>query len=175
MQDYGLTHPMMDTKILILYVMSRLKYPVNRDEIYEICFQDEHLSYFDVCTAVPQMVETGHLAQEGDTFTVTDKGRDTAQLTERDLMFTLRQKLDGAADDFNRRVWRGGFVKTEQTEQENGEFSVCLTFSDQTGTLMKLELPAPDRRQAKRLCQRMEEKAELIYDLAMTALLDDEE
>ena len=53
MQRLGFIHDMLDVKVLILFVMSRVNYPVNMQEIYELCYQDDCLSYFDVCTAIP--------------------------------------------------------------------------------------------------------------------------
>ena len=46
---------------------------------------------------------------------------------------------------------------------------------DQAGSLMKLELYAPDHRQALRLSKLLERKAEEVYDLTMTELLDEED
>ena len=60
MQRLGFIHDMMDVKVLILYVMSRVNYPVTVQQIYELCYQDECLSYFDVCTAVPELVKNAH-------------------------------------------------------------------------------------------------------------------
>ena len=67
MQRLGFIHDMMDVKVLILFVTARSSYPMTMQEIYELCYQDECLSYFDVCTAVPQMVESGHLRQTDET------------------------------------------------------------------------------------------------------------
>ena len=53
MQRLGFIHDMMDVKILILFVTARSNYPLTNQEIYELCYQDECLSYFDVCTAIP--------------------------------------------------------------------------------------------------------------------------
>ena len=39
----------------------------------------------------------------------------------------------------------------------------------------KLELSAPNQRQAIHLSRRMEEKAEMLYNLSLTVLLEDED
>ena len=79
MQRLGFIHDMMDVKVLILFVMSRVGYPVSVQQIYELCFQDDCLSYFDVCTAVPEMVESSHLNMvDNACYEITDKGRETA-------------------------------------------------------------------------------------------------
>ena len=76
MQRLGFIHDMMDVKVLILYVMSRVNYPVTIQQIYELCYQDECLSYFDVCTAVPEMVNSLHLQLlENDCYAITEKGK----------------------------------------------------------------------------------------------------
>ena len=43
------------------------------------------------------------------------------------------------------------------------------------GNLMTLDLLDPDQRQANRLSRLMEKKAEAVYNLTMTELLDDED
>ena len=53
MHRLGFIHDMMDVKVLILFVAARASYPMTNQEIYELCYQDECLSYFDVCTAIP--------------------------------------------------------------------------------------------------------------------------
>ena len=61
MEQRGYIHNMMDVKVLVLYIMSRVLYPVDLQKIYELAYQDDCLSYFDLAQAVPQMVESGHL------------------------------------------------------------------------------------------------------------------
>ena len=176
MQRLGFIHDMMDVKVLILFVMSRVGYPVNVQQIYELCFQDDCLSYFDICTALPEMVESNHLKNvENDCYEITEKGRETAKLVEDSIAFSVRQKAENAVDRFNRKARRSSFVRTEMTQRENGDFSVVVSLDDEMGNLMKLELVAPNQRQANRLSRLMEMKAETVYNLTMAELLDDED
>ena len=41
MQRLGFIHDMMDVKVLILFVASRCNYPLNTQELYELCYQDD--------------------------------------------------------------------------------------------------------------------------------------
>ena len=86
---------MMDVKVLILFVMARVNYPVNMQQIYELCYQDDCLSYFDVCTAIPEMVKSGHLKQvENDCYEITDKGKADGSLTEDSIAYTVKCRAD---------------------------------------------------------------------------------
>lgn len=176
MQRLGFIHDMMDVKVLILFVMARVGYPVNVQQIYELCFQDDCLSYFDICTAIPEMEDSNHLKKgEDECYEITEKGRETAKLLEDSIAFTVRQRAENAVDRFNRQIRRSSFVKTKVTKRESGEYSVVMSLDDEMGNLMTLELAAPDQRQANRLSRLMEKKAEAVYNLTMTELLDDED
>ena len=176
MQRHGFIHDMMDVKVLILFVTARTSYPMTAQEIYELCYQDECLSYFDVCTAIPEMVNSGHLEKvDSDRYQITQKGRQDGAITEDSVAFTVRQRAENAVDRFNRQLRRNSYVKTQVIPRDNGEYSVVMSLDDEVSNLMTLELVAPDQRQAVRLSKRFETKAELIYNLTMTELLEEEE
>ena len=176
MQRLGFIHDMMDVKVLILFVMARVNYPVNMQQIYELCYQDDCLSYFDVCTAIPEMVKSGHLKQvENDCYEITDKGKADGSLTEDSIAYTVKCRADNAVNRFNRQIRRSSFVKTQIIPRDNGDYSVVMALDDEMGNLMTLELLAPNQRQAVRLGKLFEKKAEAVYNLTMAELLDDED
>ena len=176
MRRLGFIHDMLDVKVLILYVMDRVSYPVNTQQIYELCYQDDCLSYFDVCTAIPEMVKSGHLKEvEGECYAITEKGKADGSLTADSIAFTVKQKAENAVARFNRQIRRSSYVKTQIIPRENGDFSVIMALDDEMGNLMTLELVAPDQRQAVRLGRLFEKKAEAVYNLTMAELLDEEE
>ena len=176
MQRLGFIHDMLDVKVLILFVMARVSYPVTSNEIYELCYQDECLSYVDVCTAIPEMVKSGHLKEtEDQKYEITEKGRADGALTEDSIAFTVKQRAENAVARFNRQIRRSSFVKTQVIPRENGDYSVIMALDDEMGNLMTLELVAPDQRQAVRLGKLFEKKAEMVYNLTMSELLDDED
>ena len=176
MQRLGFIHDMMDVKVLILFVAARSNFPMTIQEVYELCYQDDCLSYFDVCTAIPQMVETGHLIAVDDArYEITEKGRNDGALIEDSIAYSVKQRAENAVARFNRQLRRSSFVKTRLIERENGDYSVMMSLDDEAGNLMKLELAAPNQRQAVRLSRLFERKAEMIYNLTMMELLDDEE
>lgn len=176
MQRLGYIHDMMDVKVLILFVAARSNYPMTMQEIYELCYQDECLSYFDVCTAIPEMVTSGHLQQADEQrYEITDKGRQDGKLTEDSIAFTVKQRAEDAVAKFNRQLRRSSYIKTQVLPRENGEYSVIMALDDDQGNLMTLELLAPDRRQALRLSKLFEQRAEDVYNMTMTVLLEDED
>ena len=176
MQRLGFIHDMLDVKVLILFVMARVSYPVSAQEIYELCYQDDCLSYFDVCTAIPEMVASGHLRElPGEKFEITGKGKSDGALTEDSIAYTVKHRAENAVSRYNRQVRRSSFIKTQIIPREGGDYSVIMSLDDEVSNLMTLELVAPDQRQAVRLGKLFEKKADVIYNMTMTELLEEED
>ena len=176
MQRLGFIHDMLDVKVLILFVMARVGYPVSSNEIYELCYQDDCLSYFDVCTAIPEMVKSGHLKEvEDQKYVITEKGKADGSLTEDSIAYTVKQRAENAVSKYNRQIRRSSYVRTQTIPRETGDYSVVMSLDDEAGNLMTLELMAPDQRQAVRLAKLFEKKAENVYNLTMAELLDEED
>ncbi len=176
MQRLGFIHDMLDVKVLILFVASRSVYPMTMQEIYELCFQDECLSYFDVCTAIPEMVKTGHLKEVGsDKYVVTEKGREQGEVTADSIAYTVKVKAMAAVDEFNRKTRKSNCVSTRIVSDESGESSVIMTLDNDSGKMMELELAVPNQNHAQKLSLLMEEKGESLYHMIINELLSAEE
>ena len=176
MQQHGFIHDMLDVKVLILFVASKALYPLSLQKIYELCFQDDCLSYFDVSVAVPQMVESGHLEKTGeDEYVITDKGREQEEVTSDAIAYPVMQRALAAVERFNREIKRQSMVRTEGIPREGGDFSVVLGLDDEKSNLMTLELMAPTQTQGRALARAFSRRAEKIFQLVMTELLEEAE
>ena len=176
MERRGFIHDMLDVKVLILYVMSLVEMPISAQTIYELCLQDDCLSYMDVQQAIPQMVETGHLQRVGeDMYVITDKGRDTEQLTNDSIAFPVRHRAKTAVENLNHTAKQEQFIQTELKEGENGEYIVSMTLNDHHGQLMHLELTMPSRLQAKRVEAAYRKNPDLIYQSVIIGLMEEAE
>lgn len=170
MEERGFIRDMLDVKVLILFVAAKAKYPLSGQKIYELCYQDDRLSYFDVSIAIPQMVDSGHLERlPDDTYVITAKGREQEEVTRDSIAYPVMQRAQAAVEQFNAATRRGEFVHSEIVEQENG-CTVRMYLDDDLGNLMKLELTAPSRTQARALQRAFAARAETIYNGIMKQL-----
>ena len=176
MERHGFIRDMMDVKVLVLYVAARVSVPLTVQEIYELCYQDDKLTYFDVCDAVPFLVKSGHLEEkENGTFVITEKGRENGALTEDSVAYPVRERAKRATDRLNRERKRSSYVKTEILDGEDGDYIARLMLDDTRGRLMTLELMAPSQSQAVAMTRSFQENAEVVYRLLMEDLLEDAE
>ncbi len=172
---HGFINDMLDVKLLILYITNRLLYPADTQTLYELCLQDDKLSYFDVMQALPQMVESGHLEEKDGGFVITNKGRETAEITKDSLAFPVTQRATRAVERFNREVHRESFVRTEILDRPNGEALAVMHLDDELGPLITIEYTCPSARQAAFLTKSFPARADKIYQLITEQLTSKEE
>ncbi len=176
MERLGYMRDILDVKILILYVTARVDVPVDAQTIYEFCYQDDALSYFDVQESIPQMVTSGHLEvlPEGR-YLITQKGRLAEEVTSDSLPFTVRERARCAVERYNQELKRSQYLHSGITRKEDGEYLVDMELRDMRGQLMKLTLTAPSIGQARRLETAYRKNAELVYQSVMIGLLGEPE
>ena len=173
MEQHGFIQDMLDVKVLILFVMSKLSYPVPLQKIYELCYQDDKLSYFDVSVAVPDMVRSGHLQKlPDDMYLITDKGREHEEVTCDAIAYPVMQRALSAVQRYNTQMQRKGLIETKIRKEEAGDYTAELRLFDEAGSLMKLEMSAPTLSQARTLCRAYEQQADTIYQLLLRQLLE---
>ena len=172
--ERGFIQDILDVKVLVLYVMDRVMYPVDLQKIYELTFQDDKRSYFDLAQAVPEMVASGHLQEvEGERYLITEKGKDANAVTEDSIAYPVMLRAQTAVEQFNRQMRRSGFVDAALERLENGEYTVNMTLSDAHSELFRLSITAPSQKHAHRLAKSFKDKAELVYRDIMNRLLTD--
>lgn len=174
MEQLGFVQDILDVKVLVLYVLARVQRPVTLNKIYELCYQDDKLSYFDLCEAVPQMVATGHVRElERDLFEITDDGKEVEGIMGETVAYPVAQRAKAAVEKFNHESRRSDFLRTSVRPVADGreDVSVTMELMDEGGRIMKLELMAPTITQGRRLERTFREKAEKIYKTVLDQFL----
>ena len=171
MAEFGFIRDMIDVKLLILFVMANSEYPLSLQKIYELSFQDDRLSYFDLSIAVPEMVETGHLKKLAtDLYQITQKGREADEVGHDAIAFPVMQRAREAVEKNNQKMRSESNIQASSRQDGKG-WSAELTINDENGSLMRLEIPAPDEKQARFLENAMREKAGMLYRTIIKELL----
>ncbi len=176
MNGQGFIHDMMDVKILILYTLARLEGPVDAQCLYELCYQDDLLSYFDLCEALPQLVASGHVERRGDGgYEITARGRETGAVVEDSLAVPVARRVEKAVARYNSQARRDSRIRSGRAPRGDGgeDFIVSVDLNDESGRLMRLELSAPGAPQARRLETALRARAEEIFQTVMGMLLDE--
>lgn len=174
MVRYGFIRTKEDIKFLVLYSMGFLDFPVSFESVVDICtWCDDGFSYFELQEAFHEMVGTGHIAREPEEgeplYSITDVGRETAELFETSLPFTVRESAQASALRVIRQLRRNAAIATSVEPCAENDLIVQLDLED----VFSIRMHVVSRSQASMLERRFRKNAEKIYNVLLEALIQE--
>ena len=169
--SFGFIHDKLDIKILILFILRRISEPVTLDKLAELTLCDGGINYFDFAECVDELISTGHVKADGDSYTITEKGIRHGTITENGLPYSVRVKAEKSAVAANAQLRRQSMITTSRTIRRGGGYSVDLSLSDGMGEILSLELFAANEAQAIDLENGFRERAESVFNVIIEELM----
>ena len=169
MDNFGFIHEKLDIKILILFILRRLPGTVDPETLLELCQCDEGIGYFDYSDCLNDLVETGHITESEEGYTITEKGARNADAVESSLPYSVRMKALHLIAPVEERLRREAMIVARHEADEQG-CMVELGMSDGKGELAHLRLLCADEEQARAIEKRFRKNAEGYYQKIMELL-----
>lgn len=169
----GFIHNKLDIKLLVLYLTSRLAGPVDFPTLTDLTMCDDGVDYFQFAEAVSELLESGHLKQDGELYAITDKGRRNIAAGESSLSPVIRKRCDQRLGPLNNALRRSAQVRSELFQAEDQDsWVVRLTLDDDSDNLFSLSLLAPSEETAQRIAGQFRAYPERVYNGILGVLLD---
>ena len=145
---------MLEIKILVCYMLSRVKEPMTRKQLCD-CLQEEGLvNFFDLNEAIDDLLKQKMLQEEeylNETcLTVTEAGRSNAETLETTLTNTLRERSVKSALKMLSRAKAERETNVEIEKTETG-YNVTFKIEGLGENLLTVSLYAADILQAEQL------------------------
>ena len=113
----GFIHGKLDIKLLVLYLTSRLAGPVDFATLTDLAMCDDGVDYFVYAEAVSELVDSGHITQDGQNYVITDKGRRNIAAGESSLSPVIRTRCDQRLAPLNNAIQRQAQVRSQVSAQ----------------------------------------------------------
>ena len=167
----GFIHGKLDIKLLELYLTSRLAGPVDFATLTDLAMCDDGVDYFVYAEAVSELVDSGHITQDGQNYVITDKGRRNIAAGESSLSPVIRTRCDQRLAPLNNAIQRQAQVRSQVQEAGNGSWLVQLALDDGEESLFSLSLWAPSQDSAQSMADLFQAHPERVYNGILGVLL----
>ena len=174
MARFGFIHDKLDIKLLVLYIMDRVAASIDFATLTDLSLCDSGVDYFQFAEAVAELLESGHLLQDGEFYAVTDKGRRACAAGESSLSPVIRRRCNQRLAPLNQALKRKAQVRSELRPRPDG-YDVCLMMDDDQGSLFSLTLLAPSQEDGQRIADRFLRHPDRIYNGILGVLLSEPE
>lgn len=171
MARHGFIRTKEEIKFLVLYATGFLPFPVDWETIIDLCtWCDQGFDYFELKEAFDEMLASGHMIEpEPGKYAVTDKGRETMELFEKNLPYTVREAAQQSALRVVQKLRRDAAITTHVEEIDAQNLLVTMTMQD----VFSIQMNVVNRPQAILLERNFHQNAEKIYQILLRAMTED--
>lgn len=171
MEQPAFIHDKLEIRMLILFLMARVVSPIDLPTLTDLALCDAGVDYFSFADSVCELVESGHLKQEGLLYSITEKGQRHSAITESSLPYSVRLKCEKTLAALNAKLRRAAQVRSRVEHREDGLYTVHLELDDNTGSLFTLSLLAGDEKHAQQISDRFQAAPDQVYNDLLSILL----
>jgi hypothetical protein len=169
----GFIQDKLQLKLMVLYILNHLIEPVDMPTITDLALCDDGVDYFQLTEALAELVKTGHVELEDDRYSITKKGRTNCETCESSIPYSVRVKCDRNTGTINAVLRRNSQVQATIHPRGGEEYTVRMSLSDDTGSIISMDVMSYTEVQSKRLANNFKQHAEQIYNAILSALLAD--
>lgn len=163
-----------DIRLLICYLLKSVDSPMTRQMLNEAMQEDGLANYFEVGQAIEELLKTANITAdilgEDEVISVTQKGREAAEMLEMSLPKTVREKAVNSAIRLITRARVERENKIEVTKEENGGYTITFTLFDKNTQFMKLSVYVCDSLQLEQIKQNFINDPVKVYSTIITSL-----
>lgn len=172
--DYGGLRNMLEIKILVCYMLSRLKDPLTRKQLGDCLTETGLVNYFAQNEALDELIGQGIVLQKGgadekQTLSITEEGKKLASTLETTLRPTTRDRAVSAALRQSARAKAERENKAEIIRTDTG-YRVLFVIYGFGEEVMRLSLFAADALQAAELRDRFLNDPAALYSAVIDQL-----
>ena len=146
-----------DIRLLICYLLKSVDAPMTREMLNDAMQEDGLANFFEVGQAIEELLKTGNITadilDEDEVITVTEKGREAAELLQTSLPRTVREKAVNSAIRLVTRAKVERENKIEVRKEDDGGYTITFTLFDRGTELMKLSIYVVDSLQLEQVKQ----------------------
>ncbi len=163
-----------DIRLLVCYLLKSVDSPMTRQMLNEAMQEDGLANYFEVGQAIEELLKTANITADivGDdeVLTVTQKGREAAEMLQTSLPRTVRERAVNAAIRLITKARVERENKIEVVKEENGGYTITFTLFDKNTQFMKLSVYVVDSLQLEQVKQNFINDPVKVYSTIITSL-----
>lgn len=167
-----------ESKILLLYILSKVGKPISHNELLELVSSIVDMNYFYFQQFLLDLLEDNYIfkyiQEDTEIYEITQEGKNAIDLTidiipgilKLEVDSKFKANLDTIKDKFS--------ISAEYTPLSEREFSVRCKIVENNITIFDLQAHAGSREQAKKIVENWNTRATEVYPRLLELLIGDE-
>lgn len=162
-------------KLIILYMLNKVDFPLSNSQISEFILGKEYTSYFKLRQALSELIDAGFIQDENThnrtIYHLTEEGAATIQYFGKNISHAIQKDIDDYLKEKQYELKNEVSVKADYYRNTNQEYSVRCQVIENHLPLIDLTITVPSETEARAVADNWQKKNQMIYAAIMANLL----
>ncbi|HWT75277.1 MAG TPA: DUF4364 family protein [Mobilitalea sp.] len=163
-------------KLMILYILSRVSFPLTNAQLTAFILEKEYTNYFNIQRAISELIDDAFISaktiRNSSLYRITESGMET-------LLFFDNMISAGIKDDIEAYLMQNKYQLQEEVstlaefyQLKKGEYSAHLSVIERATSIIDLTLVVTTEEEAARICSNWKDKSSDVYSYLLSSLLE---
>lgn len=163
-------------KLMILYILSRVNFPLTNAQLTAFILEKEYTNYFNIQRAISELIDDEYISaktiRNSSLYRITDSGTETLLFFDNTISSGIKEDIEAYLTANKYELQEEVSTSADFYQVKKGEFAAHLSVVERRTSIIDLTLAVTTEEEAERLCNNWREKSSDIYIYLMSSLLD---
>lgn len=164
-----------ENKLLLLYVLNKIKLPISNNHITQIILENNFINYFTLQQYLTELVSSSFIKDIDDSgnhrFMITEKGAKVLSLFENRISNSKIDTIDNYLKNHIENIKKEVAVTANYTIENKDNYIVNLKALENDSILIDIKINVGSNKQAKDLCQKWKSNSSELYNKIINLLI----
>lgn len=156
-------------KLIILYMLNKVNFPLTLSQISEFIVNNEIMNYLTLNQVISELMDNNLIcsksSQHKSLFTITPEGRESLGFFEGRIGDGVKQDIIQYLKNNSLELRNEVSVLSNYYKNTHGEFEAVLIAKEKDVTMLEIKLCVPTSEIAEAVCTNWTKKNQEIYDI----------
>lgn len=163
-------------KLIILYILSRVDFPLTNAQLTAFILEKEYTNYFNIQRAISDLLEDEFISvktiRNSSLYSITESGSKTLLFFDNLISSGIKEDIEKYLAENKYKLKEEVSTPADYTQIRKGEFSVRLSVIERDTPIIDLSVIVPTEEEASAICNNWSEKSSEVYAYLMSVLLN---
>jgi len=174
MNSLGTSKEIVENKLILLYIIDRLKMPVSNLHITKIILENRFMNYFLLQQFLNELYEGKFLETETvegkRLYKITPGGRNALEYFSNLIPLGLKSRMDETFKELRRNIRSETLIKADYIPESENKFVAKCKVGEDDFSLLELSITIGTKSDARMICENWQKHSQEIYSEIIESL-----
>ncbi len=163
-------------KLMILYILSKVKFPLTNAQLTAFILEKEYTTYFNLQRAISELIDDAYLSSKtirnSSLYQITESGLETLLFFDNMISKGIKEDIEAYLTENKYELQEELSTPAEYYQVKKGEFAAHMSVIERDTSIIDLTLIVTTEEEASKLCANWREKSSDVYAYLMSVMLE---